>query len=193
MSIHVEMRPTPRLPRRRARLLAGAALGIIAIGFEVQAVMGTPAQGANAMATSWAPTSEQIDAIRPRLILSATYDDPEISDAAASQASSATSWPSNVTSVEVLGSDRQGALSLMGDQGAVDPSDVRKVLLVQLSGTFIARDASTPEGAAPLPTFKYFRAAIDVSTGMPTDFGEANTSMDMSSPNTVQVPVSAAK
>lgn len=159
-----------------AVIVASAALG-------TQGLLGGQAHGAGT--GPWTPTSSQIDGLRSKLIQMATYDDPNMSGvAAAVAAQTASTWPSNVTSVNVIGLDRQSALNAMGTPGAIDSQDARQVLLVQLAGTFALRGISHPSisgvAAPATSTVRYLQVAIDPATGNVTDFGGVDTAMDMS-------------
>ena len=159
----------------------------VAILAGMAAVIVGPSSHAHATDYEWTPTSAQISNAEARLVPVAIADDPTKTAATAtSLAVHATQWPSTVTGIEVVGTDRPHALADMGTPGAVDNADTRDVLLVQLMGTFTPRGLPQPSGA-PTEVYSHALFAIDVATGYVIDFEFTNQGLALSSAHIVQI------
>ncbi len=125
----------------------------------------------------WKPTLAQVAASAHNLMALTTLDDPDLSAAEASKAAlSATTWPANVTKVEVLGTDRTHALELMGTPKAVSGNTTNSVLLYQVTGRITNASIPKPPGA-PVVTLKYLQFVVDLATGRMLDIGFVNNPM----------------
>lgn len=90
----------------------------------------------------------------------------------------ASSWPSNVTSVEYVASHRQFA------EGFVDGTRIahnRSVVVLRMTGHFSVM-ISAPKGARPYATGTVMTIILDSSTGQVLDFGLDNTARALPSP-----------
>jgi hypothetical protein len=90
----------------------------------------------------------------------------------------ASSWPSNVTSVEYVASHRQPA------EGFVDGTSIadnRSVVVLRMTGRFSVAIIA-PKGARPYATGTVMTVIIDASTGQVLDFGLDNTARALPSP-----------
>lgn len=147
------------------------------------------APSADLATANWSPTQVQLAGAEHAMMVVATGADPALSDTAAvAAAQTATAWPSNVTKVEVMATDRASAEAAMDTPGAVTGAS-GQVLLFQLTGQFTARAYPHPKGA-PAPTVAtYIHYAIDPSTETALDFGMVPYSM-LWDPSAVQVAYS---
>jgi len=92
-----------------------------------------------------------------------SFDNPALTaDQAVAEYHTATTWPSNVTSVVAVALDSQGAMAAIGTPGAVS-DNVAQVILFQMTGDFIARGASTPPGGKA-PTSTVLQLIYDPAT-----------------------------
>jgi hypothetical protein len=79
----------------------------------------------------------------------------------------ASSWPSNVTSISYIGTDRQTASQFV--DGSPVPDDPA-VIVLRMTGHFSVA-VSAPEGASTYVTGTVLTAVLDASTGQVLDFG----------------------
>ena len=156
--------------QRRTRAALLVAL-ILLIGLALGAGHHQPA----ASGVTWTPTPTQVDEARAQAMALAAADYPE---ADASTQVDPSTWPSYVTSARVIGTDRAHALTWMGTPGAVSGGGDQPVLLVEVTGRFVARNISHPPGAPDLE-FTHAQLAIAVDTMGVLDFGLTDAALTL--------------
>jgi hypothetical protein len=124
---------------------------LVALLLVIGMALGAGDREAEASGVTWTPTPAQVD--------------PSV-------------WSSNVTSARVLGTDRAHALTWMGTPGAVAGGGDQPVLLVEVTGRFVARNISHPPGA-PVLEFTHAQLAIAVDTLDVLDFGLTDTALSL--------------
>lgn len=146
-------------------------------------LMAVTAASANtsSRSSSQLTTSERTAAIE-YTIRAAAFDNPSVDpDTALTEADQARTWPSNVKKARAVVTDRGTAVELMGSPGAAPESDVgRRVILIEVTGDFVARGWPRPKGAKE-GTGRFLVFAIDPSSGQPVDWGLAPSRMNLDS------------
>jgi hypothetical protein len=148
---------------------------LLALLLLIGMALGAGDREAEASGVTWTPTPAQVDEARAQAMALGAADDPA---ADGSTQVDPSVWSSNVTSARVLGTDRAHALTWMGTPGAVAGGGDQPVLLVEVTGRFVARNISHPPGA-PVLEFTHAQLAIAVDTLDVLDFGLTDTALSL--------------
>jgi hypothetical protein len=158
----------PPKPGQR-RLSIAAVVGVAALLFVVGAIVTRNNGGPG----SWQPSGAEIQKAVATAQAAAREAHP-----ATARGVSPTGWPAYVTSVRLIGTDRQAALDAMGTPGAA--SDNPPVILVEISGTFGSGRAFGPSNAAIASIHgSYLQLALDPHSGQAYDSGIVGYAMDL--------------
>jgi hypothetical protein len=174
------------------RWVIAGTLGLIAAGLAV----GLSAQAglaASAAPTTFLPSTAQAGEaiVVAQLEAATTVPSPDggpvtsstarVSTAAApllAAAAKASSWPTNITGVEYIGTYRQTAEQFID---GTTTTDNRAVVVVRMTGQFSVL-ISGPQGAQQYATGTVLTAVADASTGQVLDFGLDNSAKALPNP-----------
>jgi hypothetical protein len=173
--------------RRRVATSIGLVAAGLTVGISVQAYT-----AGSASAVTWKPLSAQANRAIIVAYLEASSTIPSATGAPVtpftmpisrarsliSVAPRETSWPSNISSIDYIGSYRQAASQFV--DGSKVP-DNRAVIVLRMTGRFSVL-ISAPKGALPYATGTVLTAVLDANTGEVLDFGLANSAKSLPSP-----------
>jgi len=173
---------------RRHRLAVAASL--IAAG--LAAAMSVQAVAASTAPAFWTPSAAQAEQAITAAHLEASSTIPSAAGAPVTplttqppagaslltSAALASSWPSNVTSISYIGTDRQTASQFV--DGSPVP-DSRAVTVLRMTGQFSVA-ISSPGGGPTYATGTVLTAVLDATTGQVLDFGLDNSATAIPGP-----------
>lgn len=119
---------------------AGVLAAVVSTGIGWASAKHSAPSSAHYVATSrWTPSRDEVDAANKWLWRAAEAGNPEVTlQDADVTAPALLTWPANVTSVEMVPTDRQTALTLLSSPGAVEGDG--HVMLYQITGTFVLEE-----------------------------------------------------
>lgn len=195
MQVTRGMRDTWRAVRGFARRRRAATATVLVVAGLAAAISVQAVTAGGAAAGAWRPSAAQVDQAIIVAYLEASSTVPSAAGAPVTPytmpvakarsllplSSRTSSWPSNVTSVEYIGSHRQDASRYV--DGSTVP-DNRQVIVLRMTGRFSVL-VSAPPGAPPYETGTVLTAVVDANTGEVLDFGLADSAKPLPDPQVV--------
>jgi hypothetical protein len=168
-------------------VVASLIVAGLAAGISVQAAIAsaapvtwTPsaAQAEQAITVAYLEASSTIPSANGGPVTPLTTAPPSAGAALIASAASASFWPSNLSSISYIGTDRQTASQYV--DGSAVP-DSRPVVVLRMTGQFSVM-ISAPEGGSNYATGSVLTAVLDATTGDVLDFGLGTSATPLPSP-----------
>lgn len=171
-----------RLAVAASLIVAGlaTAMSVSAVAASTAPAFWTPsaAQAELAITAAYLEASSTIPSASGGPVTPLTTAPPSAGAALIASAASASFWPSNVTSISYIGTDRQTASQFV--DGSPVP-DNRAVIVLRMTGQFSVA-ISSPEGASSYATGTVLTAVLDAATGQVLDFGLVDSATPIPGP-----------
>jgi hypothetical protein len=172
---------------RRLAVVAGLVAAGLATAVSVQAVAASTApafwrpstaQAERAITAAYLEASSTIPSAAGPPVTPHTTAPPSIGAVLMASAARASFWPSNVSSISYIGTERQTASQFL--DGSRVP-DNRPVIVLRMTGHFSVL-ISAPQGATPYATGTVLTAVLDAKNGQVVDFGLTTAARPLAGP-----------